>query len=173
MGPWRSQRRTLRVDGGPGTKGVQAEGPAEDPGGRKRQHIPGSASWWGWSLPAVPLASSASRAGVPQPRSPSPEHLPRLSVLGVPGEAETLLLPLTELEGPLPVPSRLCPHCPQQSLERTPQHPVLVEGASPHLQLHPSCCGGQGVSPSNSCSAESPGCVGRTSVSRVDLCSHG
>ena len=66
--------------------------------------------------------------------------------------------------------SRLCPHCPQESLERTHQHPVLVEGASPHLQLHQSWSGGQGVSPSTSCSAESPGCVGRTSVSRVDLC---
>lgn len=106
----------------------------------------------------------------PSPALPSPEHLPRLSVLGVPGEAETLLLPLTELEGPLPVLSRLCPHCPQESLERTHQHPVLVEGASPHLQLHQSWSGGQGVSPSTSCSAESPGCVGRTSVSRVDLC---
>ena len=74
-----------------------------------------------------------SRAGVSQTRSPSPEHLSRLSVLGVPGEAETLLLPLTVLEGPLPVPSRLCPHCPQESLERTHQHPVLVEGASPRL----------------------------------------
>lgn len=88
-----------------------------------------------------------SRAGVSQPGSPFPEHLARLSVLGVPGEAETLLLPLTVLEGPLPVPSRLCPHCPQESLERTHQHPVLVEGASPRLQLHQSCSGGQGVPP--------------------------
>ena len=87
-----------------------------------------------------------SRAGVPQPRSPSPEHLSRLSVLGVPGEAETLLLPLTVLEGPLPVPSRLCPQCPQESLERTHQHPVLVEGASPHLQLHSHALGAR-VSP--------------------------
>lgn len=67
------------------------------------------------------------------------------------------------------MPSRLCPHCPQESLERTHQHPVLVEGASPHLQLHQSCSGGQGVPPATSCSAESSGCFGRTSVSRVDL----
>ena len=45
-----------------------AEGPAEDPGGRRRQHIPGSAPWWGWGLPTVPLASSC-QAGQ---ESPSP-----------------------------------------------------------------------------------------------------
>lgn len=90
------------------------------------QHISGECSVVG----TAPLSSAfglilpAGQAS-PYPRCPSPEHLPQLSVLGGAGEAEIFLLPLTELEGPLPVPSRPCP---VGSLERTYQHPV--EGAS-------------------------------------------
>lgn len=89
-------------------------------------HLWGVLRGGGRGLAAVPLASFCQQGR--RPPTPAVQLLstcPSSVSWGVLGEAEIFLLPVTELEGPLPVPSRPCP---VGSLDRTCQHPV--EGAS-------------------------------------------
>lgn len=86
-----------------------------------------------------------------------------------------MLPPLMGLEGPVPLPAPLwaCPLPPQAWKgpgERTRGPALGGGGLIPISSCSSHALKVQGPSPSPGCAAEGPpGCVGRTSVSRVDL----
>lgn len=158
-------------DGGPWTRGVQAEGLArEGPGGWKMQRIFEEHPLVGDSVSQQclwpgPASSSSSLLKVPPP--PLLPHLlgtcSSSVILGALRETEILLPPLTELEGPMPgALQALCatPHSLSRILEWTwhgDHNPVLGGGgfiSSSGFKSHPLKIKAPSSSPS--CSAEGP-----------------
>ena len=126
----------------------------------------GSAPWWG----TVPLSSAfglilpAGQAS-PHPRCPSPEHLPQLSVLGSARGGRDIASTFDRAGGSLASALQALPR--GKSGKDIPASCggslIPISSYISHaLKVRVPC-------PSLRCPAESPGCVGRTSVSRVDL----
>lgn len=126
----------------------------------------GSAPWWGTGprSSAFGLILPAGQAS-PHPRCPAPEHLPQLSVLGGARGGRDISSTCDRAGGSLAGALQALPR------GKSGQDMPASRGGSliPISSLISHALKVRVPSSSPRCSAESPGCVGRTLVSRVDL----